>query len=301
MLEVALQIVQDLDLPVFPCKEFIDREKGKISKAPYIRRGFLKATKDIEQIRQWWSQWPRALVGVPTGIETNLFVIDIDNDGEKNGEASFASLGLDDPITCQTLTVSGGRHIIFSYPAQVMLKNTTNNLGQHIDTRGEGGYVIWAGSQTVQGSYRYREGFSPEENGFQPLPDNILDLLTKNKKASHAMREIIQNPIMGKGIILSSMKRWHYLIVGFQMRGLPFIFNKGTMIVQNLLVRKNLMGSLIAQLATELLPIYHSRIWVTVNALLEIIMIRQCSAVIKRHGMCGAVKFGSKIKLLLSN
>ena len=95
MLEVALQIVQDLDLPVFPCKEFIDRKNGKISKAPYIPRGFKNATRDIEQIRQWWSKWPHALVGIPTGIETNLFVIDIDNDGEKNGEASFASLGLD--------------------------------------------------------------------------------------------------------------------------------------------------------------------------------------------------------------
>ena len=198
MLEVALQIVQDLDLPVFPCKEFVDQGKGKISKAPYIPRGFKNATKDIEQIRQWWSKWPHALIGIPTGIETNLFIIDIDNDVEKNGEASFASLGLDDPITCQTLTVSGGRHIIFSYPAQVMLRNTTNNLGQHIDTRGEGGYVIWAGSQTVQGSYRYRDGFSPEETGFQPVPDNILDLLTKNKKASQAMREYAQNPIIGE-------------------------------------------------------------------------------------------------------
>ena len=97
------------------------------------------------------------------------------------------------------------------------------------------------------------------------------------------------------------MKQWHYLIVGFQMRGLPFIYSKETMIVQNLLVSKNLIISLIAQLAIKLLPIYHSRIWVTVNALPEIIMIRQCSAVTKRHGMCGAVKFGSKIKHSLSN
>ena len=32
MLEVALQIVQDLDLPVFPCKEFINKEKGRYRK-----------------------------------------------------------------------------------------------------------------------------------------------------------------------------------------------------------------------------------------------------------------------------
>ena len=92
MLKVALQIVQELDLPVFPCKEFVDRKNGKISKAPYIPRGFKNATRDIEQIRQWWSKWPHALVGIPTGIETNLFVIDIDNDGKRTVKPHLQAL-----------------------------------------------------------------------------------------------------------------------------------------------------------------------------------------------------------------
>ena len=37
--------------PVFPCK---------FDKSPYISGGFLSATQDEQQIRQWWIQWPDA-------------------------------------------------------------------------------------------------------------------------------------------------------------------------------------------------------------------------------------------------
>ena len=92
-------------------------------------------------------KFPNALIGVPTGKNTGIFVIDIDQSDSKNGEASFAD-EIDDPITCQTRTVSGGRHIIFKYPQAQKLRKPGKWLGPDIDTRGEGGYVIWAGSNT---------------------------------------------------------------------------------------------------------------------------------------------------------
>ena len=54
MLNVALQISQDLGFPVFPCREYLDQKKGKVSKAPYTRHGFQDASIDREQIKQWW-------------------------------------------------------------------------------------------------------------------------------------------------------------------------------------------------------------------------------------------------------
>ena len=48
----------------------------KPGKHPRTARGCLDATTDPEQIRQWWTQWPDANVGVATG--GGLVVVDID-------------------------------------------------------------------------------------------------------------------------------------------------------------------------------------------------------------------------------
>jgi len=176
-LDIALSVALDLGLPVFPCMETLN-EKGKVSKRPYTRNGFKDACREEVQIRKWWGQHPNALIGVPTGEQSGIFVIDIDQSDVKDGEASFHALGVNDPMTCQTKTVSGGRHIIFKYPDGYNLKNTTSGpLGNHIDTRGNGGYVIWAGSKTCLGNYQYREGFTPNETGFCDLPPQLLNML----------------------------------------------------------------------------------------------------------------------------
>jgi len=176
MINVALNVVRSLGIPIFPCVETLNQE-GKIAKRPYTKKGFKDATRDENQIRQWWDKYPNALIGVPTGSMSGLFVVDIDQSNEKNGEASFKALDISDPITCQTCTVSGGRHLIFKYPKGLRLGNTTNHIGDSIDTRADGGYVIWAGSKTLKGDYRYRPGYSPDAVGFADIPDLILEKL----------------------------------------------------------------------------------------------------------------------------
>lgn len=46
-------------IPVFPC------EPG--GKRPLTYNGFWDATTDIGRVKAWWSRWPDANVGVPTG------------------------------------------------------------------------------------------------------------------------------------------------------------------------------------------------------------------------------------------
>jgi hypothetical protein len=55
--------------PVFPC--------SPVDKAPLIDGGFKSASKNPRQIRRWWRQFPKAMIGVPTGPETGN-VIDLD-------------------------------------------------------------------------------------------------------------------------------------------------------------------------------------------------------------------------------
>ena len=145
MLNVALSVVWGLGLPVFPCRETLD-EKGKIRKSPYTKNGYKAASKNEEQVRLWWRTFPNALVGVPAGTSTGILVVDIDQSSHKDREASFYKLQVEDPETTQTTTVSGGRHLIFAYPEPHNIRNNASTrLGEHIDIRGDGGYVIWAG------------------------------------------------------------------------------------------------------------------------------------------------------------
>lgn len=57
-------------VPVFPC---VPGEKR-----PLVRRGFHDASTDARQIEAWWSRWPRANIGIPTGATSGIEVIDVD-------------------------------------------------------------------------------------------------------------------------------------------------------------------------------------------------------------------------------
>jgi len=165
--ELAIDIVNQFGFPVFPCKQ---------NKSPLTPHGFKDATTDLDIIEKHWNRHPNALIGVPTGAVSGLFVIDIDNGNRKTGEETFKKLGYTDPETIQTNTQSGGRHLIFKYDSSIPQQSKPNALGQFIDTRGDGGYVIWAGSN----GYSYRNGFDPSLQKIAPIPENIkLDLIGK--------------------------------------------------------------------------------------------------------------------------
>ncbi len=165
--EIAIDIVNQFGFPVFPCKQ---------NKSPLTPHGFKDATTDLDKIENYWNRHPNALIGVPTGSVSGLFVIDIDNGNGKTGEETFKKLGYSDPETIQTNTQSGGRHLLFKYDSSIPQQSKPNALGQFIDTRGDGGYVIWAGSK----GYTYRNGFDPSLKKIAPIPEKIkLDLIGK--------------------------------------------------------------------------------------------------------------------------
>lgn len=129
-------------LPVFPC------EAG--GKAPLTRRGHLDATTDRSRVHAWWNANPGANIGVPTGERTGLLVLDVDDFTSLEVlEAERGEL----PPTTTAKTGSGGMHVFLRYPADE-IRNSTGKLGPGLDVRGEGGYVIAAGSAT-EGPYEW--------------------------------------------------------------------------------------------------------------------------------------------------
>lgn len=136
-------------------------------KTPIVREWETRATTDRGQILRWWSGHPRGNVGVAVG-RSGLAVVDLDGArgdapperfaGARNGMDVLAMLaaeaGEQVPVDTYTVATPRGRHLYFSAPQGVELRNTAARLGWRVDTRGHGGYVVGAGSRRAEGVYR---------------------------------------------------------------------------------------------------------------------------------------------------
>ena len=138
---IAAQILGKAGLPVFPCRP---------DKHPYTEHGYKDASTDQSQIIQWWDQYPVAMIGLPTGAVSGLVVVDVDIKGARNGFLFLQNR--DAACTFATETPSGGMHFFYQHPGG-KVKNSRSKIGDGIDIRGDGGYVIFPPSLGAIGSY----------------------------------------------------------------------------------------------------------------------------------------------------
>ncbi|WP_406125630.1 bifunctional DNA primase/polymerase [Streptomyces canus] len=120
-----------------------------------------RATTDPDRIQAAWSQAPFN-VGIATG-PSGLVVVDLDLPKDNSsadapcGAATFAALceraGHAVPDTYRIRTASGGEHLYLTAPDGIRLANTAGTIGELVDTRAWGGYVVAAGSTTDAGTY----------------------------------------------------------------------------------------------------------------------------------------------------
>lgn len=119
-----------------------------------------KATRDEETIKKWWTQNPNYNVGISTskfnGSNEALIVVDVDNKGDKNGDKALLELemqGKDFPPTFTQSTPNKGRHLF--YVVDKAVKQGTSVLGDGLDIRSEGGYVLGDGSKLENNDITY--------------------------------------------------------------------------------------------------------------------------------------------------
>lgn len=124
-----------LGSPVFPCGP---------RKWPLTARGFHDASTDPEQVCAWWSRWPNALIGMPTGAASGLVVLDLDLKGGCDGAAAFEALraGRGAPVGPVVRTRSGGHHLYMRAPEGRRVPCSAGRLAPGVDVRGDGGYVV---------------------------------------------------------------------------------------------------------------------------------------------------------------
>ena len=113
-----------------------------IGKIPTLRDWPTKASIDPEQIRAWWIEQPMANVGIATGTQSQLLVLDVDPD--KGGDDSLRKLEAQHgplPMTIEVITGGGGHHYYFQHSG-IALRNSAGKLGSGLDIRTEGGQVV---------------------------------------------------------------------------------------------------------------------------------------------------------------
>ena len=116
-------------------------------------------------------QRPAAGIGLATGEGSGVWVLDLDVKNGVDGLASIAHMDIPDTYTVET--PSGGRHLYFLHAEGV--RNRAAVL-PGVDVRGDGGYVVAAGSKTPIGGYRVVNPTRPVE-----APPEVLDLVLRKQ------------------------------------------------------------------------------------------------------------------------
>lgn len=152
------------------------------SKLPAIEDFPNRASSDVNQIEKWWMD-PVLGIEQPynVGISTTSFadgealvVVDVDNKGKKKGDAEILRLELEGsafPPTFEQITPTGGRHLI--YKSKTPVKQGVDKLGDGLDIRSQGGYIVGAGSVLENGVYKL------VERGIEESPFWLISKLTQ--------------------------------------------------------------------------------------------------------------------------
>ncbi len=157
---------------------------GKHPHGRYAPHGLKDATQDGAAICSWFNNGQAVNIGILTGIESGIVVLDVDP--RHGGDESLCTL---DPLpdTAMATTGGGGWHYFFRHPGDEV-RNSVGKLGDGLDIRGDGGYVVAAPSIHISGQC-YRWMRDPRA-GIADLPACILDRLSGPKQASQAARAV---------------------------------------------------------------------------------------------------------------
>jgi len=148
-------------------------------------------TTDAAEIRSDYVRWPEANVGVATGEESNIFVVDTDTlEGHGvDGNASLQELERQNgklPVTLTSMSPSGSIHRIYKYPRGRNIENSASEIAPGIDVRGEGGMILAPPSvMPGKGAYVFLNNVAPVD-----APEWFLELTARPPKPGRPEQEV---------------------------------------------------------------------------------------------------------------
>lgn len=152
-----------------------------------------RATTDRDQIQEWWTgEYARNGVGIATGPESGIWVLDIDVKHGYNGFASLRELCArhscgTEPFerTMCVRTASGGAHVYFRWDEASdteggVRNDSSGKLGEGLDVRGIRGYV----RAPEVGAYRIVERDGVKITTITSAPQWLIPLCKKRRSTS---------------------------------------------------------------------------------------------------------------------
>ena len=152
---------------------------GDDGKKPLVR-WLSSHTDDIRQVEAWLRLQDPTGWGVVCGKFSGVVVIDIDGD--------YVPEEVTATPTYAVATPSGGWH--FYYSADTTIPNSAGKLGPKVDVRGDGGYVVGAGSFRPDGGRYEAVG-----GDVAPCPPEIVRKACEKPAASPGSLTLLQRPI----------------------------------------------------------------------------------------------------------
>lgn len=164
-LPTAASAMSQAGVPVFPCVAG--------GKQPLTTRGFHDATAEAGQVTAWWRRWPDANLGMPTGGVSGVDVVDVDVHPHGSGFPAFErarTAGYVEGWAWLVRTPSAGVHAHFLRSGPVE-QRSWQVPDQHVDFRGDGGYIILPPSRvaTADGTVRSYELIALAQHQPQPV------------------------------------------------------------------------------------------------------------------------------------
>jgi Bifunctional DNA primase/polymerase, N-terminal len=147
------------------------------TKLPATPRGFYDATTNPAKLQRWFAHYDHN-IGIRTGIASGICVIDIDGAA---GAATLRDLGNRHGCLPPTLTAitPNGRHLWFRLDEP--LPSSNSRIGNHIDVKADGGFIICPPSQHPSGDF-YR--WYDQTIDLAPAPDWLIRLAQKRRLES---------------------------------------------------------------------------------------------------------------------
>jgi len=136
----------------------------KPAKHPRIKGWQQKATTKVSTIKEWWSEWPDANIGIVTGKKSGLTVVDVDDPSQ------LKALGLPNTIISHT---SKGLHYLYAYYKGIA--NEVNIKKKKLDIRNDDGYFIAPPSIHFSGAaYKWDEKSHPDKIDKTKFPSELF-------------------------------------------------------------------------------------------------------------------------------
>lgn len=163
----------------YPC----GKDNKNSGKHPFTAHGLKDASADIGVVAKMFMYRSDLNIAIRTGEISDFFVLDVDEN--KGGKESLVELEReygDLPPTLTNIT-GNGYHLIFNYPKDQTITNSVSKmLGEGLDIRGEGGYIVAPPSNHISGHVYEFDASAP----LMPAgaPQWLLDKLKPKKAAT---------------------------------------------------------------------------------------------------------------------